>query len=326
MRNTVPLKRRIAQGFTLIELLVVIAIIAILAAILFPVFAQAREKARQASCMSNMNQMGKATLMYTQDYDEGFYAHRYNCDGGDGTGAAKVTCAQYTNGTANGTALDATSSERYYWCYILQPYLKNYQVFKCPSNPGAFYPGDGATGPVTASNDGFAAAPGAAGSHYGGQNSYGHNDGWMSPAGPYATAGQPSTVPLAAVPRPSSTILITDATYYGVDPDMSNASGQTAPFYSHCVNGTDCNVENSYLSGQGGQYTSYWMNIGNSKWSYNQGATTPAQAIALIPTRHQNLINCQFVDGHTKAIAWQKVVGDVCYWTTDKEGAHPNCN
>jgi prepilin-type N-terminal cleavage/methylation domain-containing protein len=62
--------RSSGTGFTLIELLVVIAIIAILAAILFPVFAQAREKARQTSCTSNLKQLGKAIMMYTQDYDE----------------------------------------------------------------------------------------------------------------------------------------------------------------------------------------------------------------------------------------------------------------
>src|SRR5687767_10409315 len=59
------------RGFTLIELLVVIAIIAILAAILFPVFAQAREKARQVSCLSNGRQIGTAVMMYCQDWDEG---------------------------------------------------------------------------------------------------------------------------------------------------------------------------------------------------------------------------------------------------------------
>src|SRR5947199_260379 len=69
------------EGFTLIELLVVIAIIAILAAILFPVFAQARAKARQVSCLSNTKQLGLSTGMYVQDYDEQFYPHRFNCPG-----------------------------------------------------------------------------------------------------------------------------------------------------------------------------------------------------------------------------------------------------
>lgn len=102
------------KGFTLIELLVVIAIIAILAAILFPVFAKAREKARQSSCSSNLKQLGLAVNSYKQDYDE-MYPLSYPFTGPGGTRA-----------TACGTTA-------YWWQDVLEPYVKSKQVFDCPS-------------------------------------------------------------------------------------------------------------------------------------------------------------------------------------------------
>jgi len=97
-----------AKGFTLIELLVVIAIIAILAAILFPVFAQAREKARQTTCLSNMKQLGLSVMMYTDDFEE-----TYPCGSSD-----------FWNGVrAWGGYVDA-----------LAPYVKNKKMFVCPSD------------------------------------------------------------------------------------------------------------------------------------------------------------------------------------------------
>src|SRR2546427_11601416 len=86
--RTMSQRRASARGFTLIELLVVIAIIAILAAILFPVFAQARDSARQTTCLNNCKQLGTALQMYAQDYDEGLPSWPF------GTGAGKLFSTQ----------------------------------------------------------------------------------------------------------------------------------------------------------------------------------------------------------------------------------------
>lgn len=112
--NLSPRRQSPKAGFTLIELLVVIAIIAILAAILFPVFAQAREQARRASCLSNLRQIGTANAMYTQDYDETMPIV-YN-------GGGRCSHAEYP---------------------MLYPYIKNLQIFACPDggNTGDTVPG-----------------------------------------------------------------------------------------------------------------------------------------------------------------------------------------
>ena len=105
------------DAFTLIELLVVIAIIAILAAILFPVFAQAREKARQTACLSNTKQLALALNMYLQDYDETFYPHVTERTAPPGTPDTAVDRAPFSYRTK------------------LEPYIKNTGIFKCPSAP-----------------------------------------------------------------------------------------------------------------------------------------------------------------------------------------------
>ncbi len=142
MRQSLTKKPRTSEmkakrlGFTLIELLVVIAIIAILAAILFPVFARARENARRTSCLSNAKQLGLGFMQYTQDYDEMYPIIGY---------ALGDTVVYPSGQTSNNS-----------WILRVYPYVKSVQIFTCPSN--TIPPWQGGTSPSAVAGTSYGAS------------------------------------------------------------------------------------------------------------------------------------------------------------------------
>jgi prepilin-type N-terminal cleavage/methylation domain-containing protein/prepilin-type processing-associated H-X9-DG protein len=199
------------KGFTLIELLVVIAIISILSAILFPVFARARENARRTSCLSNLKQIGIGVMMYVQDYDERYPMNYWYGGALDANGhpasdygvtctAAGLTgqgmpCEMFTDNTGSHQGNWVT------WMDIIYPYIKNKQVFVCPS---AKPNGDSSSASARVGSYGINAVFGS--------TAYQNNFDYRSPS-PYRT-----TLPLAAIQRPSLVFMIVDsATVYNIN-------------------------------------------------------------------------------------------------------------
>jgi prepilin-type N-terminal cleavage/methylation domain-containing protein/prepilin-type processing-associated H-X9-DG protein len=179
--------KKIKSGFTLIELLVVIAIIAILAAILFPVFAKAREKARQISCVSNLKQIGLGLVQYSQDNDEALIRAWY--------------------GPGNGWEGSDPSTNDYKWMDAIYPYVKSTQIFTCPDDSG-FGGGSGKYVPyqqLTAKDA----------THYG---SYGINASYYGSSDPNRGPANTPVASLATLASPASTIWVSDSTdSYQVD-------------------------------------------------------------------------------------------------------------
>jgi prepilin-type N-terminal cleavage/methylation domain-containing protein/prepilin-type processing-associated H-X9-DG protein len=191
--------RKYSHAFTLIELLVVIAIIAILAAILFPVFAQARESARKTACLSNCKQLGTAAMMYVQDYDE-----MYPCNSWDTPPL----------GIIDTDSRDPKFPAAFNWMWKVMPYMKNRQILVCPSDPNPKHWATGYDNANPASCDDAWGIPTPI-SYVSNPQLMGYG-GWDNPNGCF---GDGSFMPdwglvpigMAAVPTPASTYLVGDS-------------------------------------------------------------------------------------------------------------------
>jgi len=241
------------RGFTLIELLVVIAIIAILAAILFPVFAKAREKARQSSCTSNFKQMGTAIIMYLSDYDEmlpitedpyGIYYPLQNYPG------------FYAPGPV-------------YWPYLVQPYVKNWPLERCPSAAGDTY-GIWRTGSGYDYEANWALCPHTA-------------LNWVYLGTCWAPNGQYTGCPLAQIVSPAETVMLVDS-YWWEWPDNVYDVGY------YCVDPPDLTT---WPANRPPDATGvYWYG----------GWSSPATPNGMCAFRHNEMTTVTFVDGHAKAM------------------------
>ena len=250
------------RGFTLIELLVVIAIIAILAAILFPVFAQARAQARKISCISNFKQQATGIIMYQQDFDETMPL------------SETIGTYQYPDQI---------------WGNLTYPYMKNTQVWACPSDPAGTQERltyqQVVTNPKTQNDIQFNLAV---------KNDFAYNGQYLCPllitsSNPYS----PTPQALASINRPANMIL-------GVDSDWDRVGGQPRGGGNNnvdppCQFYPDGTTSFPFKVGQGGVQSYYWFQ------AWNPSQPNAWNVFGGVWPYHSEFVSTAFVDGHVKA-------------------------
>ncbi|HZT42896.1 MAG TPA: DUF1559 domain-containing protein [Chthonomonadaceae bacterium] len=271
MHSHSSLRRR--SAFTLIELLVVIAIIAILAAILFPVFAQAREKARAISCLSNMKQITLGALMYLQDYDETLNGPAVKSDG-----CGQRPASQYSNLWWGARWVT--------WPEMLEPYIKNVDIFTCPDRRDQPYFGYSIN--VNSSNDDYPGSPTPPGNWFDGNGSC------------QPVPGQ-SSVALAQLVAPSTTIWFNDSvpgyfqdginTWKNQEIDANSGGDPTLQ-----IDGSET-IAQLYITG--GALANYDPKM-------------PVQD----PSRHSQGVNFTWCDGHAKYMKPSSIKGE--WWNVEQ--------
>lgn len=268
------------RAFTLIELLVVIAIIAILAAILFPVFAQAKDAAKKIVCMSNFNQVTKAMMMYLEANDDGFPHSNTGSINGPGWGFGRPDIV---------------------WPEVLHPFIKNWTVHRCPTDR---YANDRdlsvdpyGNGPIKESDPNFYY-------YWGERTDLGFNYDFLSPWIYNAQTGYVGSKPQNAgsIERTSSTIMFGDSIW-----DRNTSSGFPFGAGNWVIEAPCVRDSNGQLLEPMGtfSYPEYWQNYGTG-WVPNPDNKPPYSWLeygGLWP-RHSGgkFISIAFTDGHTRAM------------------------